>query len=439
MRYWLLVLALLWPGDLFAGGPCSGVKGGCGRSSYRSSARSSSGGSVHVRAYTRKDGTHVRAHTRRAPGTAGLDYTPPAISYRTIARTEARTEARTKAWGGTSSTYEEDDNPRDFAPVVAKPAKPKLKARYIVHFKSGRTVEAADYRDEDRRYWIRLLNGGSMKESKELIDRIEQLPHEMRTWTSPDGRTLEAAFLNYADGTVTLKKVDGSQIRVPIELFSETDREYARTGGQVAEKPIKASDLPSIGKVAAVVDGDTLRLETGVRVRLIGVDTPETVHPSKPVEAYGKEASAFTRKHLEGEGIRLAYDQANAATRHRDKYGRLLAYVVRDRDNFDVNAELIRQGYAHAYTQYPLSRNDEFLGYQREAREQGRGLWAPALPTARGPPTEDTAPVEAEVYVTRTGAKYHRSGCRYLSKSKVPISLADARLRYSPCSVCNPP
>lgn len=257
--------------------------------------------------------------------------------------------------------------------------------------------------------------------------------HQTRTWTSTDGHTVEAQFVWHTNGTVALKRADGTVIKVPLEKFSEPDRQYARTG----RPPQKRVDgLPATGKVVAVVDGDTIRLQSGERVRLIGVDTPETVHPSKPVQAFGKEASAYTRRHLEGESVRLTYDQANAATKHRDKYRRLLAYVVRERDNFDINAELIRQGYAHAYTQYPLSRNDEFLGYQREAREQGRGLWAPALPTARGPPADE---IKSEVYVTRTGAKYHRSGCRYLSKSKIPISLEDAKRRYSPCSVCNPP
>jgi micrococcal nuclease len=76
--------------------------------------------------------------------------------------------------------------------------------------------------------------------------------------------------------------------------------------------------------VTRVIDGDTLVLDGGERVRLIGVDTPETVHPNKPVERFGKEASGFTRKMAEGKQVRLEYD---AETAGHDRYGRTLAYV----------------------------------------------------------------------------------------------------------------
>ena len=71
-----------------------------------------------------------------------------------------------------------------------------------------------------------------------------------------------------------------------------------------------------------VVDGDTIILSNGERVRLIGVDTPETKHPNKPVQYFGKEASAFTKRMVEGKEVTLEYGQ-----QQRDKYGRLLAYV----------------------------------------------------------------------------------------------------------------
>jgi len=81
------------------------------------------------------------------------------------------------------------------------------------------------------------------------------------------------------------------------------------------------------------------------------VDTPETVHPSKPVQHYGKEASCFTTNLLKGERIYLRYEGEKPTT---DKYGRLLAYVYRAPDGLFVNAEIIRQGYGHAYVQYPF-------------------------------------------------------------------------------------
>lgn len=122
--------------------------------------------------------------------------------------------------------------------------------------------------------------------------------------------------------------------------------------------------------VVRVIDGDTLELDGGERVRLIGVDTPESVDPRRPVEYFGKEASAFTRRLAEGKRARLAYDQEGS-----DRYGRTLAYVYLEDGTF-LNAEIIRQGYGHAYTRFPFRYADEFRAYEREARENNRGLWA---------------------------------------------------------------
>ncbi len=124
-------------------------------------------------------------------------------------------------------------------------------------------------------------------------------------------------------------------------------------------------------KVKRVIDGDTILLNNGERVRLIGVvDTPETVHPSKPVEYYGKEASAFTKRMVEGKKVKLEFDWNS-----RDKYGRLLVYVYLLDGTF-LNAEIVKQGYGHAYTRFPFKYLEEFRQYEREAREAGRGLWA---------------------------------------------------------------
>ncbi len=121
-----------------------------------------------------------------------------------------------------------------------------------------------------------------------------------------------------------------------------------------------------------VIDGDTIVVDINgkqERVRLIGVDTPETVHPEKPVEYFGKEASEFTKRMVEGKKVRLEYDWQD-----RDKYGRLLAYVYLTDGTF-LNAEIIKQGYGFAYTRFPFKYLEEFRGYEREARENGRGLW----------------------------------------------------------------
>lgn len=123
--------------------------------------------------------------------------------------------------------------------------------------------------------------------------------------------------------------------------------------------------------VLRVVDGDTLVvLLDGKRekVRLLGLDAPESVHPQKPVERFGKEASAFTRKMLFGKDVTLEY-----AGRKRDRYGRLLAYVWLE--GRLVNLEIIRAGYGFAPLKYPHPRMEEFRRAEREAREKGRGLW----------------------------------------------------------------
>jgi endonuclease YncB( thermonuclease family) len=121
--------------------------------------------------------------------------------------------------------------------------------------------------------------------------------------------------------------------------------------------------------VKRVIDGDTLELSTGEKVRMIGVDMPETKDPRKPVQYFGKEATAFTRPLVEGKHVRLEYDQQ----RH-DKYARTLAYVYLN-DGTLVNAEIIRQGYRFAYTRFPFKYLEHFRQLEREAREAGRGLW----------------------------------------------------------------
>src|SRR5262245_615434 len=88
-----------------------------------------------------------------------------------------------------------------------------------------------------------------------------------------------------------------------------------------------AVTAPDREYVKRVVDGDTLLLGTGERVRLIGVNTPETKHPNKPVEQFGKEAAAFTKRMVEGKLVRIEYDPAFSGHEHKDKFNRTLAYV----------------------------------------------------------------------------------------------------------------
>ena len=129
--------------------------------------------------------------------------------------------------------------------------------------------------------------------------------------------------------------------------------------------------------VQRVVDGATLVLGTGERVRLIGVNTPETVHPKKAVEAFGNEASAFTKRMVEGKLVRLEFDPLSSRRNDgKDRYSRALAYVFLQ-DGMHLNAEIIRQGYGFAVSSTPpLQYQNEFRRLEQEAREQRRGLWA---------------------------------------------------------------
>jgi micrococcal nuclease len=130
---------------------------------------------------------------------------------------------------------------------------------------------------------------------------------------------------------------------------------------------VGCSAPPETAKVIQVIDGDTITIEGGYRVRYIGIDTPE-VHPVP--EAYGTEAWQVNRQLVEGKEVRLERDVSET-----DKYGRLLRYVYVD-DVF-VNAELVRQGLAEAKAYPPDIKYQDYLEeMETEAKEAGRGMWA---------------------------------------------------------------
>jgi micrococcal nuclease len=127
--------------------------------------------------------------------------------------------------------------------------------------------------------------------------------------------------------------------------------------------------------VIRVVDGDTIVVSPNEKVRLIGVDTPETIHPKKAVACFGKEAKQFTHDATNGKTVRLIMDAVNAKRRHKDRYGRTLAYAYLA-DGKMLNAELIRQGYGRAYTRFSFQHLVEFKQLERQARTQSVGLWS---------------------------------------------------------------
>jgi micrococcal nuclease len=134
-------------------------------------------------------------------------------------------------------------------------------------------------------------------------------------------------------------------------------------------------DAQGVGRVARVVDGDTVQVTLDgrrERVRYIGVDTPESVKPGTPVQCYAHRAGAFNSRLVAGERVRLVTD-----AERRDRYGRLLAYVYRERDGLFVNAELVRRGYARTLTIPPnVAHAAQFRKLTSAARRAGRGLWS---------------------------------------------------------------
>ncbi|WP_448517744.1 thermonuclease family protein [Pseudothermotoga sp.] len=188
--------------------------------------------------------------------------------------------------------------------------------------------------------------------------------------------------------------------------------------------------------VVRVIDGDTIEViwtTDVVKVRLIGVNCPEES------QYYYYEATQFTAEMVANKTVWLELDIGMY-----DKYNRLLAYVWLSKPASVVTQEFIEQnmlnamlllnGYAQVMTVAPnVKYSNLFALLQRTARLAQRGLWNTSSSS-----TDSSSAVI--VYITDTGNKYHRDGCRYLSQSKIPITLEEAKKRgYEPCTVCNPP
>jgi micrococcal nuclease len=155
-------------------------------------------------------------------------------------------------------------------------------------------------------------------------------------------------------------------------------------GGTAPSGPAPAAGGSAV--VRRVVDGDTVAVQVGHRtehVRLLGIDTPESVKPNTPVQCFAKKASERTAALLPpGTGVRLVRD-----VEERDRYGRLLAYVYRVGDGLFVNLDLVRGGYARPLTIPPnVAHTDEIVQAARAAREGGKGLWAECPAASSLPP-----------------------------------------------------
>jgi micrococcal nuclease len=186
--------------------------------------------------------------------------------------------------------------------------------------------------------------------------------------------------------------------------------------------------------VVRVIDGDTIEVEIAGQkqaVRYIGIDTPETVDPRRPVECLGREASERNRELVLGKTVGLEKDVSET-----DAFGRLLRYVWTGDEM--VNATLVREGYAQASTHPPdVKYASLFLSLQREAVEAGRGLWGPACEATPVPAAGPAAPGTCEYSRTQeraikgnisvnTGEKiYHVPGGEFYEQTVIDESKGE--------------
>lgn len=194
-----------------------------------------------------------------------------------------------------------------------------------------------------------LLGGGSEENKNSVSDNTSQLNQAVNEESAQSSPLLNQKT---QDSAAVEENTDSNNLKPEKQAIN------TKTGEE------------QLFKVVKVIDGDTITLENGEVVRYIGIDTPETVHPSKPVQCFGKEASEKNKELVEGKMVRLEKDVSE-----RDKYNRLLRYVWIG-DMF-VNDYLVREGYAYASTYPPdVKYADQFLKAQQEARERKKGLWA---------------------------------------------------------------
>jgi len=149
---------------------------------------------------------------------------------------------------------------------------------------------------------------------------------------------------------------------------------------EIAQTALTISPLPkTYYPVTKAVDGDTIAVNMNGKnetIRLIGLDTPETVDPRKPVQCFGEEASKKAKEILTGKSVRIEIDSSQGEL---DKYGRLLAYVFME-NGVLFNQLMISEGFGHEYTyNLPYKYQEEFKQAEHDAREEKRGLWAKTI------------------------------------------------------------
>ena len=218
------------------------------------------------------------------------------------------------------------------------------------------------------------------------------------------------------------------------ELFNK-EYVYDELANQViiGEKLIKT-------KANYVIDGDTFECmidNKKEKVRLLLVDTPETVHPTKGEQPFGKEASDFTKEFLTGKEIVLKFDR-----QERDRYGRILSYVYVDDKLF--NELLLEKGLAQVKIYKPNDKYaDRFKAVERIAKEQKIGIWS-IIPTEvkKSNMTQFESPQTQGVVGSKNGNKYHYKTCKFAQNIKPENFIEFKSIKeavengYEPCGIC---
>ncbi|MGB8225588.1 MAG: thermonuclease family protein [Sedimentisphaerales bacterium] len=243
----------------------------------------------------------------------------------------------------------------------------------------------------------------------------------------------------------------------------------------IEEKPDLSKLKPS--PVIKTINSNTIVIvQDGneATICLTGVERPSAAQSANAADL----ADKFVSNLLKGESVYVAADQQQKQT---DPNSCMATYIYRSPDGLFVNAEIIRQGYGLAAMKSLFKYMNQFHRLELFARQAGKGVWASAdassfakatedkkamadksnksIPSGKQdePNKQDTKPSSVAapavrsdnpqepgnddviVYVTKSGTKYHRQGCRFLSKSSIPMKLKEAKGKYSPCSICKPP
>lgn len=222
---------------------------------------------------------------------------------------------------------------------------------------------------------------------------VQAEPRTEETALMPEASTAEGSVL--AEGEVQpeerrVAEVAASSADADVGAVGEGAPAVAAPRASAVAQPIATG--AEVFDVESVVDGDTIKVSMNGKVetlRLIGIDTPETKDPRKPVQCFGAEASRKATELLAGQKVRL---EADASQGERDKYGRLLRYVWRT-DGLFFNDWMIRNGYAFEYTyNTPYQYQAIFKEAQRHAADKDLGLWNPSTCDGEASAVETTKP-----------------------------------------------